>query len=235
MLANTHANHLCHILLEHYELRQYWSGSQFAGIDLTWDYTNRTCFLSIKNYIKNLLLKWGHTIPSKPQHSPFRHAPIIYGAKHKSANSPDASPKLDNTSIKQVQTIVGTLLYCGHAVDNKFLVTLRELGSTQAAATKLTKTDLSQLLDYLSTYPDDGILYRSSAMILSAHSDAAYLNVSCACSRAGAHSMLSENTPVPYLNGPVLTIAHIIKNVMSSVAESEPSGLFICAKAMVPI
>ena len=72
-------------------------------------------------------------------------------------------------------------------------------------------------------------------MILSTHSDAAYLNVSRACSRAGAHIMLSENTPVPSLNGPVLTIAQIIKNVMSSAAEAKLSGLFICAKAMIPL
>ena len=148
---------------------------------------------------------------------------------------PDARPKLDDTGIKQVQAIVGALLYYGCAVYNKLLVALRKLGSTQAAATELTKTDLSQLLDYLSTYPDDGILYRSSVMILSAHSNAAYLNVSRARSRAGAHIMLSENTPVPSLNGPVLTIAQIIKNVMSSAAEAKLSGLFICAKAMIPL
>ena len=63
-----------------------------------------------------------------------------------------------------------TLLYYGRAVDNKLLVSLCNLGSTQAASTELTKTNLSQLLDYLSTYPDYGILYQSSAMILSAHS-----------------------------------------------------------------
>ena len=123
------------------------------------DYSNCTCCLSIKSYIKNLLLKWGHTIPSKPQHSPFRHAPIIYGAKKKFSNSPDASPKLDDTGIKQVQSIVSALLYYGRAVDNKLLVSLCNLGSTQAASTELTKTNLSQLLDYLSTYPGDGILY----------------------------------------------------------------------------
>ena len=72
-------------------------------------------------------------------------------------------------------------------------------------------------------------------MILSAHSNAAYLNVSCARSRAGAHIMLSENTPVPSLNRPVLSIAQIIKNVMSSAAEAKLSGLFICAKDMVPL
>ena len=72
-------------------------------------------------------------------------------------------------------------------------------------------------------------------MILSAHSDAAYLNVSCACSCAGAHVMLSENTHVPYLNGPVLIISQIIKNIISSSAEAKLSGLFIYAKAMIPL
>ena len=141
-----HVDHLCNILLKQYEITQDWSGSRFAGIFLTWDYTNRTCRLSTKNYIKNLLLKWGHTISSKPQHSPFCHAPIIYGVKQQFSHSPDASPKLDNTGIKRVQAIVGALLYYDRAVDNKLLVALSELGSTQAASTELTKTDLSQLL-----------------------------------------------------------------------------------------
>ena len=72
-------------------------------------------------------------------------------------------------------------------------------------------------------------------MFLSDHSDAAYLNVPRARSRAGAHIMLSENTPVPSLNGPVLTIAQIIKSVMSSAAEAKLTGLFICANAMIPL
>ena len=40
---------------------------------------------------------------------------------------------------------------------------------------------------------------------------------------------------MPSLNGPFLTIAQIINNVMSSAAEAEISGLFICAKAMIPL
>ena len=67
-------------------------------------------------------------------------------------------------------------------------------------------------------------------MILSAHSDAAYLNFAKSRSRASAHIMLSENAPVPSYNSPVITIAHIIINFMSSAAESELAGLFICAK-----
>ena len=72
-------------------------------------------------------------------------------------------------------------------------------------------------------------------MILSAHSDSEDLNVAKASSRAGAHIILSENIPVPAYNGPILTIAQIIINVMSSAAEAELAGIFICAKEMVPL
>ena len=210
-VGKRHTDHIRDILLEHYELTQDWSGSQFSGIDLTWDYTNRTFRMSIKNYIKNLLLKWGHAIPSKPQHAPFRHTTINYGAKHQFTNSPDASPKLDDAGIKRIQAIVGDLLYYGRAVNSKLLVSLSKLGSTQAAVTELDKADLSQLLNYLSTYPDNVILYCSSAIILVAYSDAAYPNVSRAHSCSGPHIMLSENTPVPSINEPIHTIAQIIK------------------------
>ena len=47
--------------------------------------------------------------------------------------------------------------------------------------------------------------------------------------------MLSEDVPVPRYNGPILTIAKIIKCVMSSAAEYELAGLYICAKEMVPL
>ena len=99
----------------------------------------------------------------------------------------------------------------GRAVDNKLLVALSELGQQQASATEATNDAIIQLLDYVAMYPSDGITFRASDMVLSAHSDAAYLNVNKARSRAGAHIMLSEDVPVPSYNGPVLTIAQIIK------------------------
>ena len=49
------------------------------------------------------------------------------------------------------------------------------------------------------------------------------------------HIMLSEDTPVPTSNGSLLTVSQIIKFVMSSATEAKISGLFICAKAMVPL
>ena len=53
--------------------------------------------------------------------------------------------------------------------------------------------------------------------------------------RAGDHILLSENEPIPRWNGPILTIAQILKYLLSSVAEEEMDALFLRAKTMVPV
>ena len=126
-------------------------------------------------------------------------------------------------------------VYGGWTVNNKLLVALSEIGAQQAAAIENTASAIEQILDYVATYPNDGILFRKSDMILEAHADAVFLNESQARRRAGAHIFLLENEPKPKLNGPVLTIAQIINIVMASAAEAEMSALFIMAKKMVPL
>jgi hypothetical protein len=90
------------------------------------------------------------------------------------------------------------------------------------------------LLDYVATYPKDGIVYQASDMILCAHANAGFLNESQSCSCAGAHIFLSENDPFPRFNGAVLSIVQIIKFVMASAAESELAALFITTREMIP-
>ena len=118
----------------------------------------------------------------------------------------------------------------GRAVNNKLLVAFSAIVPQQAAATEDTAAEIEKLLDYVATYPNDGILFRKRDMILAAHADAGLLNESRARSRAGAHIFLSENEPKQKLNGPILTIAQIIKTVMASAAEAEMAALFITAK-----
>eukprot|EP00804_Cyclotella_cryptica_P014874 CCRYP_020376-RA/>CCRYP_020376-RA protein AED:0.41 eAED:0.41 QI:0/0/0/1/0/0/2/0/185 len=132
---------------------------------------------------------------------------IIYGAKEQLLPDKDTSPPLDAAGIKRTQGIVGSLLYYARAVDNKLLVALSTISSQQTAATQNTATAVHQLLDYISTYPNDGITYSASSMILAAHSDASYLTEAGSRSRAGAHIFLSENDPIPRHNMPILTIS----------------------------
>jgi hypothetical protein len=130
---------------------------------------------------------------------------------------------------------VGSLLYYARAVDNKLLATLSTISSQQAKATQNTARAVAQLLDYVATYPSDGITYRPSAMILAAHSDASFLTEPGSRSRAGAHIFLSEDDAIPRTNGPVLTISQIIRFVMASAAEAELAALYITAREMIPL
>ena len=142
----------------------------------------------------------------------------------------DTSPKLNNDGIKCVQDIVGALLYYAQAVHNRLLVDLSAIGAQQAAATEQTAATIDQILYYVATYPNYGINYQASDMILAAHSDAGFNNYSKARSHARAHIFLSEIDSTPEWNGPILTIDHIIKFVMSSAAEAELGALYINAK-----
>ena len=230
-----HADHLLHVLQQHYTVTTDWTGTKFAGIDLAWDYKKRTCCLSMRNYITNLLLKYNHPTPRKPQHSPHAHREIVYGAKEQFLPDTDTSAPLDDKGIKRIQGIIGSLLYYARAVDNKLLATLSTISSQQAHATENTATAVNQLLDYVATYPSDGITYRASSMILAAHSDASYLTETGSRSRAGAHIFLSEDDPIPRDNGPVLSISQILKFVMASAAEAELAALYTTAREMIPL
>ena len=97
-----------------------------------------------------------------------------------------------------------------------------------------TEEAVHLLLKYVATYPADGIVYRSSDMILCAHADAGFLNETNSHSCVGAHIFLSENDPFPRFNGAVLSIAQIIKFVMASAAKLVLAALFIMAREMIP-
>ena len=72
-------------------------------------------------------------------------------------------------------------------------------------------------------------------MKLAAHSDASYLSVPKARSRAGGHFFLPSDSPIPPNNGAILNIAHIIKHVMTSATEAELAALYIMAREAIYI
>ncbi len=210
------------------------AGDKFAGIDIKWDYVKCQCCISMPGYIENLLIKFKHPRPSKPCLSPYKWIPIFYGAKAQLTPEANASECLDKHRKCRIQEIVGLLLYYARAVDNKLLVALSAIAACQSYATLATEQAVHLLLDYVATYPADGIVYRSSDMIQCAHADAGFLNETNSRSCAGAHIFLSENDPFPQFNGTVLSIAQIIKFVMTSAAESELAALFVTAREMIP-
>jgi hypothetical protein len=97
---------------------------------------------------------------------------------------------------------------------------------------------MTHFLNYCATHPDAIIRYRKSDMQLHIHSDALYLSAPEARSRAGGRHYLGnnkENNATSFHNGPIHTIAKIIRNVMSSAAEAEVGALFVNTKEAVPL
>jgi hypothetical protein len=92
---------------------------------------------------------------------------------------------------------------------------LNDIAMEPTKATEKTQAATNQMLDYLATHPDATIRYHASDMVLHIHNDASYLSVSNARSRLGGlffprEKSLDQDT----LNGSILNVASVIKNVV---------------------
>jgi hypothetical protein len=113
---------------------------------------------------------------------------------------------------------------------------LNDIATEQTKATGKTQATTNQLLDYLATRPDATIRYHASDMILHIHSDTYYLSVSNARSRLGGLFFLGNKSPKQdMLNGSILNLASVIKNVVASAAESEVGACFHNAQSGAPL
>eukprot|EP00804_Cyclotella_cryptica_P004492 CCRYP_017634-RA/>CCRYP_017634-RA protein AED:0.15 eAED:0.15 QI:0/0/0/1/1/1/2/0/934 len=233
-VGTKHAQHLLQTLHEHYETSQDWKGERYLRLTIAWDYTLQQVQLSMPGYCKKAGHRFHHPVPSKPQHQPYPHTPRTYGAKQQFVDTADDSALLSNTDKTFIQEVIGVFLYYARAVDCTMLPALGSLATQQAAPTQNTMSKIHQFLDYAMTHPDAMITYRASNMILAVHSDASYLSETKARSRAGGHFFLSEDDPSPRNNGAILTLAQIIKPVMSSAAEAELGALYINARETIP-
>ncbi len=147
----------------------------------------------------------------------------------------DTLPALGKQQKTFVQEAIGVFLYYAQAVDCTMLTALGSLATQQASPMETTLAQIHQFLDYALSHPNACVMYRASDMILAAHSDASYLSETNARSCAGGHFFLSEDVHYPNNNGAVLTIAQIIKAVMSSAAEAELGALYINARELIPL
>ena len=105
----------------------------------------------------------------RPQHCPHPYREICCGAKIQYADAPDETPLLSKAATREIQAIVGSLLYYAWAIDSTLLPALNTLSYQQWQPTENTKKLAMQLLDYVATYPDAIILFKHSDMILYIH------------------------------------------------------------------
>jgi hypothetical protein len=218
-VGKQHAEHLQNALLRTYELTTDWTDTLYSGMTLKWDYDTRTCELSMPGYVSNVLSKFQHAAPNHPQHTPSRYVTPVYGAKTQYTTK-DETPQLTAKQCLTIQKVTGSVLYYTRAVDPTALMPLNDIATEQTKSTEKTQAATNQMLDYLATHPDATIRYHASNMVLHIHSDASYLSVSNALSRLGGLFFLGNKSPEQdTLNGSILNVAAVIKNVVASAAE----------------
>jgi hypothetical protein len=121
------------------------------------------------------------------QACPYTPAPKKFGANAQTPLEVDSSPRLDKKGIKQVQKIVGSILYYAMAVDMTVLMARSAIAAKQTKATTKTMGKCIQLLDYLASNSEAKVRFYASDMIMNIHSDASYLLETGARSRACRH------------------------------------------------
>jgi hypothetical protein len=97
---------------------------------------------------------------------------------------------------------------------------LNDIATEQTKATEKAQEATNQKLDYMAAHPKATIRYHASNVILHIHSDASYLSVSNARSRLGGLFFLGNKPPKQdKLNGSILNVASVIKNMVASTAK----------------
>jgi hypothetical protein len=89
-------------------------------------------------YIKKLLIKYKHHMPTQPQYYPYSPSPKQYGAKAQAPLPIDISPKLSPDKMKEIQRIVGSILYYAHAMNITVLMALSSIAIEKTKGTTNT-------------------------------------------------------------------------------------------------
>ena len=67
-------------LSNHYTISSDWTGSCYICLDLDWDHEKHEVHLSMLSYVQDVLTRFHHSRPHKPQQQPYPHTKIT--AKH---------------------------------------------------------------------------------------------------------------------------------------------------------
>jgi len=86
-----HAEHLTNVLNKHYKCSQDWDGKRYLGMDIDWDHDGLKVHVSMPEYIPKALVRFKHNAPQTPQHQPYPHTKLTYGATRQYAEESDVS------------------------------------------------------------------------------------------------------------------------------------------------
>jgi hypothetical protein len=213
-------DHLIKTLRQLYTVKVNWEGSKYLGINITIDRPKRCVTLSMPGYVDKLLHKL-RPLGLKPVTTPAIYTAPNYKSPKAQTATVDTSPLATPEQKRELQVIIGTLLYYARTVDPSILTAVHELGSIQAKPSLHDRQKAERLLRYLSGNQNGATRFYASNMQLQVQSDASYLCRPKARSVLGGFHYLGFPDRI---NGPIICTSKIISCVVASVAEAELGG-----------
>jgi hypothetical protein len=120
-VGKEHADHLINCLKEKYKFTEDWAGDLYCGISLKWDYGVQTLDISMPGYIKKTIIEIRIHHATSTNY-PYAPEPKRYGINAQSPLPQDNTRRLNDKEIKQIQKIVGSILYYARAVNMTVLM-----------------------------------------------------------------------------------------------------------------
>ena len=102
-------------------------------------------------YVKKALDRLQHPEPKIPHYAPHLWTVPTYVKRLKMAPYHDNSKIIDNKYTKQIQSILGTMLYYARSVDPTMLQAINEISRVQSKPTRDTEEKARMLLYYAAT------------------------------------------------------------------------------------
>jgi hypothetical protein len=119
--------HLKSVIDRAYPTMVDWTGNQFIGVHLDWNYKARTLKALMPGYVEKALLQFQHETAEK-QYGPSPYIVPTYGAKQQ-MTSIDNSPLLSKDNKKLLQQVCGKFLYYARTIDNTMMHSLNVLAT----------------------------------------------------------------------------------------------------------
>ena len=220
--SETAMTHFLRTLRQMYTVKVDYDGSKYLGMNIDVNRAKRYVTLTMPGYI-NKLLKRVRPAGIKGAHTPSIYCQPNYKTAKTQTATVDMSPPASPAQTKELQVVIGTLLYYARAVDPAILTVVHALGSVQAKPTLDDMRKMERLLQYVSVHQNHGVRFHASSMQLMIQSDASYLCRPKARSVLGGFHYLGS---IDLINGPVFCTSKIISCVVTSAAEAELGAAF---------
>lgn len=214
--------HLIKSLEKIYKIKINLKGDKYLGMNLTWNYEERTVQIALNGYINKLMSQ--HPQFKKQASTPYIYSRPKYGLKEQQQIKHDDSNPISESDKKTIQKIIGSLSYYARIADPTLLTVVNEIASESAKPTENTMKKVARMMGYVRAFPDNFTKYYKSDMILKIQSDASFNSRCKGKSVQGGIHYLTNHDKIhdnDYINAPINCICSQINVVVLSAAEAE--------------